>query len=59
MIPVYNFMDGNLKDFEYCPYSKATFNYWINTNPEETYKDVSTFVLPIVRHPLAKSFGWN
>jgi hypothetical protein len=53
-IPIYNYLEDNINDFEYCPYADEIHSDRSKHHPE-IYDNLTAEIMPIVRKPLAKS----
>jgi hypothetical protein len=53
-IPIYNYLEDNINDFEYCPYADEIHTDRSKHHPE-IYDNLTDEIMPIVRKPLAKS----
>ena len=57
-IPIFNFMEHNINDFEDCPYADSQNAYTWKNHPE-IFNDLSLEILPIVRKPIGKSQNYT
>eukprot|EP00347_Sterkiella_histriomuscorum_P000163 403376932 len=59
IIPNFNYLTYNPLMFDSCPYVDDRFDYYYSKKAEETFADVSSYILPIVKKSLGKSQGFN
>ena len=61
LVPVFNYQDAenNDLDFDACPYVDQIFTYNDETKQEQTYAALSSYIMPIIRHPLAMAAQLN
>jgi hypothetical protein len=57
-IPIFNFLDDNDQDYNNCKYAdELASDNW--KNHPEIFNEVAEEIMPIARHPLAKSQNYN
>lgn len=50
-------MEESVKDFDHCPFADDMASYYYEVRPDDVFADVSSYILPIIRKPLAHAYN--